>query len=146
MYSSIADLKKLMPEAQLMELADDGVDSPSPQEVMNEAIEQADREIDGYLNAVLPVPMDPVPPLVANISAKIAVWNLYRRRTHLDPGSWGEEYPRQLRLLEKIAEGKISLGVTGAGESGEPAPPTEPGRAEVRTRPPEFPDRIWREY
>ena len=146
MYSTIADLKKLMPEAQLLELSDDGVDSPTPEEVMAEAIEQADREIDGYLNAVLPVPLDPVPPLVANISAKIAIWNLYRRRTHLDPGSWGDEYPRQLRLLEKIAEGKISIGATGDEEPGELAEPMDPGRAEVRTRPPEFSDQMWEEF
>jgi phage gp36-like protein len=143
MYSTIGDLKTLMPEAQLLELADDGVDSPTPEQVMLEAIEQADREIDGYLGAVHEVPLDPVPPMVANISAKIAVWNLNRRRPHLEPGSWGDEYPRQLNLLKLIAQGKLTLGMEQEGGT---VQPLELDKPVMKTRDREFPDELLEEF
>ena len=146
MYCTIADLKLLMSEEQLLQLADDGVDSPTPEQVMNEAIDQADREIDGYLNAIRPVPLDPVPLIVPNISAKIAAYNLFRRKPHLEAGEWATEYDRQVKLLEKIASGKIGLGLTGDEDPGEQAQPTEPGKMVAKSRPPHFPDRIWEEY
>lgn len=77
---------------------------------VDEAIDQADREIDSYLNiAGYNVPMSPVPPLVENISAKIAIWNLHLRK-YFNSEIWRETYRDCLRLLERIAEGKLTLG------------------------------------
>lgn len=115
MYATVDDLLKLLPESQALGLADDDLSGsladPAVATVLAEAIEQADREIDAYVGAVRPVPLDPVPALVANISAKLAVHNLYLRRQGLDePDVWQRETARCLRLLEQVATGKIALG------------------------------------
>jgi len=144
MYCTTTDLEKLLAPDVLRQLADDGPGGPQPEAVMLEAIEQADREIDSYLGVVVPVPLEPVPPLVANLSAKIAVYNLHRRRSHLELGEWGKEYDRALKLLERIARGEVSMGPTA--ENGEPAEPLNPGRAAVETRRPEFPDGEWERF
>ena len=80
-----------------------------------EAIDQADREIDAYLNiGGYAVPMDPVPPLIANLSAKMAIWNLHLRK-YFDSDIWSKTYQSCLKLLERIAEGKLSLGMEEVG-------------------------------
>jgi phage gp36-like protein len=137
MYSTATDLQKLLEPDALRQLADDGPGGATSEEVMAEAIEQADREIDSYLNMVMEVPVDPVPPLAANLSAKIAIYNLHRRRSHLEVGEWGKEYERCVKLLQRIAEGKLTLGAKQDGETSEPE---NPGRAVINTRPREFPD------
>lgn len=128
MYSAVTDLERLLAPEQLRQLADDGLGSPEPEVVMAEAIEQADREIDAFLGMVLAVPLEPVPPLVANLSAKIAVYNLFRRRSHLELGEWAGEYSRAVKLLERIARGDLSLGQPAADQV---APPREPNSLAV---------------
>lgn len=138
MYCTAADLKKLISADALGQLADDGPGGAAAEDIIAEAIDQADREIDAHLVAVLGVPLDPVPPLAANISARLAIHNLYARRTHLEiPDHVGDAHKRALKLLEQIAQGKISLG---APETGESTGPDESARPVVQTRPPEFPD------
>lgn len=120
MYSTVPDLLKLLPESEALQLADDNLSGsltdPAVAAVLSEAIEQADREIDAYVGAVRPVPLEPIPALVANISAKLAVHTLYLRRPGVDePEAWQRETARCLRLLESIATGKIALGAEPGG-------------------------------
>lgn len=82
---------------------------------IDEAIDQADREIDCYLNiAGYTVPISPVPPLVANLSAKMAIWNLHLRK-YFDSTIWSNTYKQCLKILERIAEGRLSLGQEESG-------------------------------
>ena len=145
MYSAAPDIEKLVAPEVLAQLADDGPGAAATaEEVIAEAIEQADREIDAYIGAVAPTPMDPPHPLIANLSPKIALYNLFRRRPHLEAGEWGEEYKRCVRLLEMIAAGKINLGAADA--EGNPAEPLDPGRTVVVTGPLQFPDEDLERY
>jgi phage gp36-like protein len=67
------------------------------------------------------VPLDPVPPLVANLSAKCAVYGLFIRRPGVSiPDSLAEAYKQALQMLGKIAAGKLSLGQEEDGTSEEP--------------------------
>ncbi|MDR3089829.1 MAG: DUF1320 domain-containing protein [Desulfobulbaceae bacterium] len=140
MYASPDDLRLLLAEKELVQLASDGRigqwDDPSAQSVLAEAIDQADGEIDGYLSLVADVPLAVPPRLVRNLSAKIAVYNLLRRRVAV-PDHWRGEYERCLKLLERIANGKMKLPNDGggAGEDGavdETA--LDPGRIVVVSR------------
>lgn len=120
MYTTVPAVLKLLPEYAVLELADDNsagdIADADVVSVLEEAIEQADREIDAYAGTVRAVPLDPVPALIENISAKLAVHNLWLRRPGVEePENWQRETARCLRLLEQIATGKIALGAeTGA--------------------------------
>lgn len=125
MYSTVRDLLRLLPEYEVLQLADDRntgkIICRGVQAVLKEAIDQADREIDSYVGVVRSVPLDPVPALVTNISSKLAVHHLYLRRPGVDePEPWQRETARCMRLLEHIATGKLALGA----EDGESAAPS----------------------
>jgi len=121
MYSTADDLKNLLPEAELLQLADDsgeasGLEDEDVQAVLIEAIDQADREIDAFAGLVQSVPLDPVPGLAANLSARIAIHNLYVRRSTV-PEDWQRDYERCQKLLEMIGRGNLKLGPAPGGTS-----------------------------
>jgi phage gp36-like protein len=125
MYCTSDDLTRLLPASELLDLADDtgaaSLDDPGVQAVLAEAVDQADREIDAYVGMVKSVPLDPVPPLVANLSAKCAVHGLYIRRPGLSiPDSIAEAYRQALQMLGRIAAGQLSLGQKEDGTTEEP--------------------------
>lgn len=108
-YSTIDDMNKLLPLPMLINLSNDTAGAVAVnQDNVDEAISQADREIDAYLILVTSVPLDPIPPLVNNLSAKMAIWNLHLRK-YFESGIWRKTYEDCLRLLQRIAEGKLSL-------------------------------------
>ena len=121
MYSAIDDLKNLLSETELLQLADDsgqasGLGDETVQAVLNEAIDQADREIDAFAGLVQSVPLDPVPGLAANLSARIAIHTLYTRRSTV-PDDWQRDYERCQKLLEMIGRGNLKLGPAQGGTS-----------------------------
>lgn len=113
-YCTIEDIKKLLPEADLVQLTDDeGAGTINPQR-LEEAIAQADAEIDAYLSGKYAVPLAPVPALVKKLSADIAVYNLYSRRLEQIPETRAERHRNAVRMLEGIARGTISVGAATA--------------------------------
>lgn len=106
-YCTYDDMKLLLPEKNLATLsADKGVRVNL--NVIAEVINQADREIDSYVGMVAAVPLDPVPPLINNLSAKMAIWNLHIRK-YFDSPVWQRTYDHCVAILLRIAEGKMSL-------------------------------------
>lgn len=116
-YSTLADIKKLIPEETLVQLTDDEGLAKINQARVDEAIAQADAEIDAYLGARYTVPFAaPVPALPARLSSRMAVYHLYARKVEEIPKTRVDQYNNVLRVLEKIAEGKISIGDESADE------------------------------
>lgn len=115
-YCTVTDMAKLLPQTMLINLSNDTAGaSVVNQTNIDEVIDQADREIDAYLLlAGENVPMDPVPPLIANLSTKMAIWNLHLRK-YFNSDIWSDTYKICLRMLEKIAEGKLALGMDEDG-------------------------------
>jgi phage gp36-like protein len=125
MYSTVAQILKLLPEYEVLQLADDDaaglLDDSAVTAVLEEAIEQADREIDAYVGTVKRVPLSPVPALIENLSTKLAIHHLYLRRPGVEePDTWQRETTRCMRLLEAIATGKMALGAED-GVASEPS-------------------------
>ena len=115
-YCTIEDVKKLLPEADLVQLTDDeGAGTINPQR-LEEAVAQADADIDAYLSGKYTVPLTPVPAVVKKLSADIAVYNLYSRRLEKIPETRSERYKNAVRMLEGIAKGTISVGAATAPE------------------------------
>lgn len=107
-YSTLDDLLALLPEATLIKLSNDQAGATAvDMTVVAAAIAQGDSAIDGYVNRS-DAPLYPVPVLVKNISANLAIFNLYRRRNQV-PDIWASQYKLDVATLEKIASGKIVL-------------------------------------
>ncbi len=89
--------------------------------LIDEAIADADGEIDGYLAKRYAVPLAPVPKVINKFSKDIAVYNLFSR-IGIDEGT-GEKtylnrYNAAVKFLTLVAEGKVSIG---ADIDGDPA-------------------------
>lgn len=121
-YCTLADIVKLLPEELVIQLTDDERVGAVNQSRVEEAIEQADAEIDGYVGARYSVPVVAAPAILNKLSVDISIYNLYSRRVGQMPDVRSERYKNALRQLEGIAKGVVSIGVTP-----EPAAQTESG-------------------
>lgn len=118
-YSTIATLKTLQPEKILLQLADDDgdgafVESPTANTAAlnaTAAIEAADTIIDSYLSGRYEVPLEaPIPPVVSQMSANIALCNLYGRKRELDLPEGIEHRRKQyMKILEDIKAEKADI-------------------------------------
>jgi phage gp36-like protein len=134
MYSTRDDIKKLLPEETIIQLTDDenlkpaSIDPENPAhakiiERIDEAIETADGEIDGYcLSAGCAVPLTTVSRLITGLSVEIAIYYLYARRTV--PEKVEKRYDKAISKLKDISSGRLTLGVDPP-----PAPSTTGGAA-----------------
>ena len=127
-YSTVDDIKKLIPEEVLIQLTDDEDLGVINQTRVDEAIAQADAEIDSYCGSRYSVPFSTVPDIVKKISVDIAIYNLYSRRLEEIPPTRAERYKNAIRQLEGIAKGIISIG-----EDPEPATPSQGGAETNKT-------------
>lgn len=141
-YCVLADLQKLLPATMLINLSSDTPGSlVVEQDNIDEAIDQADREIDAYVClAGYDVPMNPVPPLITNLSTKMAIWNLHLRK-YFDSTIWRETYKGCQRILERIAEGKLTIGQEETGVTTEAS-----GAYAVNTRTQKFTSDFMEEF
>ena len=145
MYSSPEDLKLLISEKELVQLCRDnsgqGFADDHVQDVLAEAIDQADSEIDGYIGVAVRLPLSSVAGMIANLSGKIAVYNLLRRRPSI-PDHWQSEYKRCLDLLKGIARGDLKLPVSAEAD---PAPESI-GQVVVSAPEKRFTDEVWSKF
>lgn len=112
-------------------LQDEYIQDPAKRErmlrpILAEAVSDAEAEIDGYLAKRYPVPLDPVPPVIAKLAKDIAVYNLFARvgiseddrtKTYLT------RYNAAVAYLRLVAEGKVDV----AGAAGSSAAPSGGG-------------------
>ena len=80
--------------------------------LIDEAIADADGEIDGYLAKRYAVPLAPVPKVINKFSKDIALYNLMSRAGLDEAGREGNyltRYNAAIKFLTLVAEGKVSL-------------------------------------
>jgi len=115
-YCAKSDIyPKQIATADVVQLTDDSgtktVMDAALETIVDQAIADADAEINGYCQKVYTVPLSPVPPLVLKYSVDIAIYNLYSRRADFDvPKSRSDRYNRAIAYLKLIVEGKVALG------------------------------------
>lgn len=132
-YCTIDDLKKILPETILIRLTDDESAGVIEETRAQEAIDSAAEEIDTYIGARVALPISgTVPPILGKINADIAVYNLYSRVKEQVPDTRTSRHKDAVRLLEKIGEGKISLGLQPPPDP--PAAGNYSGGNQVNTR------------
>lgn len=110
-YSTLEDIIKLIPELSIVHLTDDENTNSVSAARVDEAIAQADSEIDCYCGSQYDIPFTTVPGIIKKISVDITIYNLYSRRGERIPETRAERYKNAIRQLENIAKGIISIGV-----------------------------------
>jgi phage gp36-like protein len=119
MYCTLDDIKKLLPEEIIIQLTDDenlkptAIDPENEAHApiigrINEAIETADAEIDGYCAVKYAVPLATVPRLITGLSVEIAIYYLHARRTI--PEDIQNRYDRAISRLKDIAKTEHDMG------------------------------------
>ncbi|NLT22607.1 MAG: DUF1320 domain-containing protein [Syntrophorhabdus sp.] len=119
-YCTLDDITKALDETTIIQLTDDenlkpaAIDTGDPDHAgiiarIDEAIETADAEIDGYCAVKYSVPLSPVPAVVNKLSVDLAIYYLYSRRTI--PEKVEKRYERAVARLKDVARGLLSLGV-----------------------------------
>jgi len=108
-YCTQADITKLLPSADLIQLTDDDEDDVADALVIAEGIAHADGIIDGYCQERYTVPFDTVPELIKNLSVEIAIYYFYSRRDIVQE-TRQRRYDAAIRMLKEIAAGTLKLG------------------------------------
>lgn len=109
-YSVQADILEQLDETVLIQLTDDDGAGEVDDDKVTRAISDADATIDAYCQGRYEVPLDPVPDKIRQISVDIAIYNLFSRRDDTAPERRIERHKEAIRFLERMADGKITLG------------------------------------
>ena len=126
-YSTRTEVREMIKDDALNAIIGDAfIEEPAQREelvapLIDEAIADADGEIDGYLAKRYAVPLAPVPKVINKFSKDIAVYNLFSR-IGIDEGTGEKTYLNRynagVKFLTLVAEGKVSIG---ADIDGDPA-------------------------
>jgi phage gp36-like protein len=116
MYSTLADLITIEPAQQIMQLTDDSGAETIDTAIVNAQIAEADELIDAVLRGRVTMP-SPVPKIIQQISAELAVCYLYRRRFGSNmPDTITSRIKSAERKLADIASGVIKISDIQSGE------------------------------
>lgn len=103
------DIIEQLPEETLKQLTDDeGLDAINDGRV-DAAIEDAEGEVNGYLQSRYSTPLSPVPAVVKKFTTDIAIYNLYARRLGA-PEDREKRYKNAVKFLENVSRGIVTLG------------------------------------
>lgn len=111
-YCTENDLLTLIPQKELAELTAESGDTPDSQ-IVTEAVNRADAEIDAYLGSRYALPLTPVPDQVKGLSMDMALYHLYSRRS-VAPQVRRQKYEAAVSFLKQVAAGEAVL--EGASE------------------------------
>ena len=109
-YATQNDLIDYYGEARLVDLTDRGdvatgmIDSAS----VEQALEHATAEVDGYLSGRYVLPLSEIPSTLVDLTCILALWRL---STHNRSESLKQDYEAAQKKLDKIASGKFRLTV-----------------------------------
>ena len=123
-YCTLQDLKDRYSERLLLDLSDRG-QTPSgtiDAALIGRAIADADAEIDGYLRGRYALPLAALPPVLTDLSLRIAI---YKAHTHTVSDKIRRDYEDAMKSLKLIADGSVRLDIAGVE-------PVSSGSSDVR--------------
>lgn len=119
MYATLANLKTLCGDEELIQLTDRAVPPSGDMDltVITAALVAATGEIDGYVAAQYKLPLAEVPPQLVDLASDIARYRLYKTAV---TDQVRQRYEDAVKTLEKISKGVIKLPIA-PGATAEPA-------------------------
>lgn len=119
MYCTVEEVRTFLKEDAFNSIiANEYIEDPEEREkqllpLIEQAIDDADGEINGYLASRYPTPLTKVPKVINKYSKDIAVYNLFSR-AGLDESerenNYLTRYKAAIKFLELVAKGTVSLG------------------------------------
>lgn len=109
MYCTVDDIKKMIPDVVIAQLTNDTGGQTIDTTKVDEAIAQAQGEIDAYVSTRYAVPLSPAPDILRKLCVDIAIYNLYSRLVELTPQTRKDRYDSAISQLNNIAKGLILL-------------------------------------
>ena len=144
-YCTSDDLKKGIPEAEIIRLTDDTNAGVMNTDNRDEAINKAANEMDGYLGVKYLLPIaSPVPDILVELNKDIAIYKLYARKKTEIPESVIKRRDDAIAFLKAVVKSEATLGIQPP-----PAAPNEgeyEGAPQVSTRHKMFGRRTMRKY
>lgn len=113
-YCTLDNIKAMMDEEDLISFTDDVGAGVVDTDVTDEAIADADAEIDSYVMTRYSVPLNPVPAIIKKQSVDIAIYNICSRRQRVSD-EVRQRYEDVIKFLEKVPAGKV--GIAGAASA-----------------------------
>ena len=110
-YATQADLETRFGAAEILQLADRDGDDVADSGVVAGALAEADAEIDAHLAARHTLPLVTVPPILVRLACDIA---RYRLMADNPLEEARKRYEDARRMLESLAAGRVSLGLSAA--------------------------------
>jgi phage gp36-like protein len=125
-YCTQDDIAKLVPPRDLEGLTSEDQGAPPDAEVIAEAINAADAEIDSYLLVRYRLPLEaPIPARVKGLSMDIAIQKLHLRRGLENPAR-RQAYEDAVKFLQSVAKGLAVIeGAAGIEPAGQAQDVTE---------------------
>lgn len=118
MFATLDAMRDKFGESELIELT--VTEPPYVQEInmtrLNAAMQQANSEIEGYIGARYPLPLQTVPPFLQSIACDMT-------RYHASTGAMSENspiktrYEAALKTLKEISKGAIQIGGNPTGQA-----------------------------
>lgn len=120
-YAVIGDVRKRIRESELIGLTDENDLGVVDTTVVDDAIEAASVEIDGYLGGRYTLPLVTVPDIIKKLCVDIGIYNLYSLGDG-PPDTREKRYKDAIAFLKAVSKGDISLGAndpegTGPGDT-----------------------------
>lgn len=113
-YATQQDMIDRFAQTELVELTDRSNTGNIDTTVLNRSLSDADVLIDGYLQGRYTLPLVTVPKVLSLYAGDIARYLLYDNQA---PEQVEKRYDDAIKFLQQVAQGKITLGLSAAGES-----------------------------
>ena len=109
-YCTVADIQGRIDEAVLIRLTDETGEGLVDTDRVQEAIDDAQAEIDVYCSRLQSVPFsDPAPVIITKICKDMAVYNLYSLKNAAEEDV-EDRYKRAVAFLKDVSNGVVDLG------------------------------------
>lgn len=122
-YATQADLEARFSAEEVLQLADRNRDGVIDAGVVDQALADADAEIDGYLGSRYQLPMAAVPQIIKVYACDVARYRLYANAATEEVRN---RYLDAQKFLRLAAEGKVMIGPSPNGTA-----PLQAGGAEM---------------
>jgi phage gp36-like protein len=137
-YITQQELTRRFGEDEVIQLTDRARTGAVDTDVLDQAIDDAGAEIDGYLAGRYRLPLDPVPRALVPLAANIVRYRLYDDAA---PDEVRSRYEDAVKFLTALAKGQFSLGQPVEEESAADRPGPH-----FRARPRSFDDHTLKDY